>query len=149
MQTAEEDGGWIGFVNREAEALVPLLETLPIATLRGHLRDRLLERFSFPLQTVVRALVVGEMCLEHIQLASGDDVIVTRESHFLEIVPSGISREAAALTGPLLIPCARRLGPGSVLTVAVAIDDPTRHRLPGPGLLAHTLDYSVEVAVEA
>jgi hypothetical protein len=140
--------GWIGFVNREAAELQKLQPAMPLRALRGHLRDRLRETFRFPMQTVVRALVVGEQHLPEIALHDGGRVVAAREPRFLEIVPSGITREAAALTGPLLFSCARRLGPGSVLTAALVLEDPTRHALPGPGLLARAVDYTVEVAVE-
>lgn len=147
MPRAPADG-WIGFVNREAEELQKLQPTLPLGALRAHVRDRLVEAFRFPLQTVVRALVVGERRLEEVPLANGSGVAIAREPRFLEIVPSGITREAAALTGPVVFSCARLLAPGSVVTAALVLEDPTRHRLPGPALLARAVDYTVEVAVE-
>lgn len=140
--------GWIAFLNQEAEELQKLAPSLPRGALRGHIRDRLLDTYRFPLQTIVRVLVVGERHLPALPASDGRMVVVTREQRFLELWPEGLTREAAGLTGPILIPCARPLGPGSVLTVALSIDDPTRHELTVPGLLARAADFTVEVAVE-
>lgn len=148
-------------MNQEAEEIRKLQPTLPVAALRGHLRDRLREVYDFPMQTVVRALVVGERRLQTAAPVRKDgsggmtgaaQAMVARGGlRYLEIVPSGITREAAALTGPILFACDRRLGPGSVLTAALVLEDPVAAEAPGqegPGLLARVVDYTVEVAVE-
>lgn len=141
-------GGWIAFVNHEAEELKKLQPTVPVAALRGHLRDRLRERFPFPLQTVVRALVVGARHSE-VRAGGAQASVARNATRYLEVVPAGLTRDAAALTGPLLFPCERPLAAGSVLTAALVLEDPVAATAPGgPGLVARVVDFTVEVAVE-
>ncbi|MEA3198980.1 MAG: hypothetical protein QOE90_408 [Thermoplasmata archaeon] len=122
---------WVEFVNHEAENLAGL-GNLPRAALRGHMRDRLAEAFPSPFVLEARCLVVGE-----------------REPHLLELVPEGITREAAALTGPLLASTGRELHPGSVVRVRFAMEDPRRRDPEVPGLAGALLDFVVDVPVEA
>jgi hypothetical protein len=124
---------WVSFANREAEALAHLQPPLPKGALRGHMRDRLGEAFAYPLDLDVRVLVASER----------------QDPRRLEAVPEGLTREAAALTGPLLLRTDRPLQPGSVLRLRVRMEDP-RSEAPHvpPGLRADVLDFRVEVAVE-
>lgn len=140
--------GWIGFLNEEALQIDKLQPALPRGVLRAHLRDRLAEGYDFPLRTVVRSLVVGRRRIEAMKRTDGR-TMVAGQPDFLELWPEGLSREAAALTGPILAPVPRRLYAGAVLTVALALENPADWDIPGPGLLARAFDYTVEVAVEA
>lgn len=156
MRAGASDEGWIAFLNKEAQELSKLEPTLSRSVLRASLRDRLGEAFTFPLRTFVRALVTGERLVDDAALASTPRAAsaalaaptMARQPRLLELWPAGLERGAAALTGPLLVPCARMLGPGSVLTAAVVLEEPRQYRLSGPGLIGRLVDYSVEVAVE-
>lgn len=132
---------WVAFVNREA-AHLDSLSSLPRGALRGHLADRLRECFTFPLAVEGRCLVVGE------RAALGPAPHLPGPTRLLEVVPEGLTREAAALTGPWLLPLERPLQAGSVLRVALRFADPESARLDEPGLLASIEAMDVEVAVE-
>jgi hypothetical protein len=149
---SEAPSGWLAFVNREAHAL-GALSVLPKDVLRGHLRDRLKESFTFPLRLELRCLVVGERHAETSSspsaTASGAaSVSVARHARHLEVVPEGITREAAALTGPLLLQTDRPLQEGSVVRVQFDLHDPSAGLPGGPALVGRLLDMKVDVAVE-
>lgn len=137
MQTHD----WVAFVNREAGTL-EALASLPRGALRGHLVDRLRERFPFPLRVEGRFLVVGERA----ELSPSPGLV--GPTRLLEAVPEGLTREAAALTGPWLLPMSRPLEAGSVLRATLTLADPVHTRLSAHGLLATLHAYDVEVAVE-
>jgi hypothetical protein len=137
---------WVAFVNREAEAL-SALGNLPRGVLRAHLRDRLADAFPHPLRLEVRCLVVGERALES-AVVGGQLVVRRAAARFLEAVPEGITREAAALTGPLLVPTLRGLQPGSVVRVKLLLEDPRLRTFEVPGLAGELLSLDAEVPVE-
>jgi hypothetical protein len=147
---SEAPSDWLAFVNREAHAL-GALSVLPKDVLRGHLRDRLKESFAFPLRLELRCLVVGERHAEASSTGSATgaaSVSVARHVRHLEVVPEGITREAAALTGPLLLQTDRPLQEGSVVRVQFDLADPSAG-LPGsPALVGRLLEMKVDVAVE-
>ena len=159
---SEAPPDWLAFVNREAQAL-SALSVLPRDVLRAHLRDRLKETYRFPLRVELRCLVVGE---RHVETAPAPQPAMAsvgparpsapamapdaapRPVRHLEVVPEGITREAAALTGPLLIQSDRPLQEGSVVRVQFDLADPEAG-LPGaPALVGRLLDMKVDVAVE-
>lgn len=149
---SEAPSDWLAFVNREAQAL-GALSVLPKDVLRGHLRDRLKESFSFPLRLELRCLVVGERHVEAVPSGSASatgaaSVSVARQARHLEVVPEGITREAAALTGPLLLQTDRPLQEGSVVRVQFDLADPSAGLPGGPALVGRLLDMKVDVAVE-
>lgn len=122
---------WVEFLNEEASSLGHLEPPVPRAALRGHVRDRLGESFTYPLVVELRGLVTSRR---------GED---------LEVVPEGLTREAAALTGPILIRTPRALESGSVVHVKVRIQDPRRGDDPAvPGIRVEVLTMDVLVAVE-
>lgn len=123
----------VSFLNREAATLAHLQPTLSKAALRGHLRDRLGEAYRFPLEARVRGLVAGERALD---------------ARCLEVVPEGLTREAAGLVGPVLLPTDRPLQPGSVVTADVVFEDPRARSFAQPGLLARIVRLDALVAVE-
>lgn len=154
----ERTTGWVEFLNREAQAL-GALSNLPKDVLRGHLRDRMKETFTFPLRLDLRCLVVGD---RHVETA-GDATTtaggaatgvapaalsVARQARHLEVVPEGITREAAALTGPILLATDRPLQEGSVVRVQLDLEDPPAVGPGGPALVGRLLDMRVDVAVE-
>lgn len=142
---------WVSFLNREAQEL-GALNVIPKDVLRGHLRDRLKEAYQFPLRLDLRCLVVGERHLEAPQSASASagsaSLSVARQSRHLELVPEGLTRDAAALTGPLLVATDRPLQEGSVVRVQIELPEPTASDAGGPALLARLVDMRVDVAVE-
>lgn len=138
---------WLAFVNREAQEL-GALSNLPKDVLRGHLRDRLKESFAFPLRLELRCLVVGERRLEATVPDPAGGAALARQTRHLEVVPEGITREAAALTGPLLVPTDRPLQEGSVVRVRFLLDDPATLTPGGPALIGQLVDMKVDVAVE-
>lgn len=121
---------WVEFLNEEASNLSHLEPPLPKAALRGHVRDRLGESFSYPLEVELRGLVTSRR---------GED---------LEVVPEGLTREAAALSGPILVRTPRALESGSVVRLRVRIADPRRDDPDVPGLRVEVLTMDVLVAVE-
>lgn len=156
----EQNPDWVEFLNREAQAL-GALANLPKDVLRGHLRDRMRETYRFPLRVDLRCLVVGERYLEAPSApaatttttgaagASGATVsLAPRQARHLEVVPEGITREAAALTGPILIPVERLLQEGSVVRVQLDLEAPDAVGPAGPALTGRLLDLRVDVAVE-
>ena len=146
---SEAPSDWLAFVNREAQAL-SALSVLPKDVLRGHLRDRLKEHFRFPLRLELRCLVVGERHVDATASGGGGaaSVSVARQARHLEVVPEGITREAAALTGPLLLQTDRPLQEGSVVRVQFDMEDPSAIMPGGPALVGRLLDMKVDVAVE-
>lgn len=136
---------WVAFLNREAEALAALQPPLPKGALRGHLRDRLAEAFAFPLDLEVRALVAGD---RHDALPTDGGPIVAAGARHLEVVPEGLTRDAAGLIGPLLLRTDRPLQPGSVLRLKLRVEDPRLETPDVPGVRAQVLEMIVEVAVE-
>lgn len=144
---SEAPPDWLSFVNREAQELVAL-SNLPKDVLRAHLRDRLKETFAFPVKLELRCLVVGERYVESSVDTAGPSVSVTRQARHLEVVPEGITREAAALTGPLLVPTDRPLQEGSVVRVRFLLEDPSAVGPGGPALVGQLVDMKVDVAVE-
>ena len=120
-------------LNEAADAADALAEDVTPATLRRLAHDALAGRFGFPLAAVVRGLVVGER-----------DV----DGRVLEVAPEGVTPEALALVGPLLVPLARPLGAGSVLVAEVELVDPASYELQPAGLLCRLAALRVEVAVE-
>lgn len=161
----EQTPGWVEFLNREAQAL-GALANLPKDVLRGHLRDRMRETYRFPLRLELRCLVVGERYVEapaHATPAAaataptagpaasgsgGATLSLARQGRHLEVVPEGITREAAALTGPILIAVERLLQEGSVVRVQIDVEDPDAVGPGGPALTGRLLDLRVDVAVE-
>jgi len=121
---------WVDFLNEEASSLSSLEPPLPKTALRGHVRDRIGESFEFPVEIEFRGLVASRR---------GED---------LEIVPEGLTREAAALAGPILVRTPRPLESGSVLRLRVRITDPRRETPDVPGIRAEVLSMDVIVAVE-
>ena len=138
----------VAFLNRESQALAALQPPLPKGALRGHVRDRLAEAFAFPLEARVRCLVAGERHVGAVTLEAGTQVQLAEGTRCLEVVPEGLTREAAGLVGPLLLPTPRPLQAGSVVTAHVILEDPRLHVLPQPGLLARLVKLDAEVAVE-
>lgn len=136
--------GWVAFVNAEAAELAATFPNMPKRVLRGHLRDRLAEAFRHPCALQVRGLVVGERA----QLAGHGPLAQQTRARFLEVVPEGLTREAAALTGPFLVASERRLQAGSVVRVRMLVEDPRANELDVPGLVANADAFDVEVAVE-
>ena len=122
--------GWVEFLNEEASNVGHLEPPLSKAALRGHVRDRIGESFDFPIEIEVKGLVTSRR---------GDD---------LEVVPEGLTRDAAALSGPLLVHSGRRLESGSVLRLKVRIEDPRNEDPDVPGIRAEVLTMDVLVAVE-
>ena len=94
------------------------------------MRDRLGESFRYPLTVELRGLVTSRR---------GDD---------LEVVPEGLTRDAAALAGPILVRTPRALESGSVLRLKVRIEDPRRDDPEVPGIRVEVLSMDVLVAVE-
>lgn len=123
----------VAFLNREAEALAALQPPLTKAALRGHIRDRLGEAFVFPLAVRVRALVAGER---------------DEGGRCLEVVPEGLTRDAASLIGPILVPTTRPLQAGSVVTIEAVLEDPRGEAPAQPGLRAKVTRLDAQVAVE-
>lgn len=144
----QEDGDLVAFLNREAQSLAALQPPLPKGALRGHMRDRLGEAFGFPLEARLRCLVAGERHVGEVTLEAGGQVQLKEGTRCLEVVPEGLTREAAALVGPLLLPTSRPLQAGSVVTAHVVLEDPRLHALPQPGLLARLVRLDAQVAVE-
>lgn len=134
MPTADVDVELVSFLNKEAAALTSLQPPLSKGALRGHVRDRLAESYPFPLRARVRGLVAGERILGGVR--------------HLEVVPEGLTRDAAALAGPVLVPTDRQLQAGSVITAEVEIEDPRLHKDAVPGLVARVLRLDAQVAVE-
>jgi len=121
---------WVDFLNEEASSLGHLEPPLPKIALRGHVRDRIGESFDFPLELELRGLVTSRR---------GDD---------LEVVPEGLTRDAAALAGPILVRSSRPLESGSVLKLRVRVMDPRRENPDVPGIRVEVLAMDVLVAVE-
>ena len=146
---SEAPSDWLPFVNREAQAL-NALAVLPKDVLRAHLRDRLKEAYRFPLRLELRCLVVGERHADATPSTTGGgaSVSVARQARHLEVVPEGITREAAALTGPLLLQTDRPLQEGSVVRVQFDMADPGAFMPGAPALVGRLLDMKVDVAVE-
>jgi hypothetical protein len=94
------------------------------------MRDRIGESFAFPMELEFRGLVTSRR---------GED---------LEVVPEGLTREAAALAGPLLVRTSRPLESGSVLRLRVRIEDPRSETPDVPGIRAEVLAMDAVVAVE-
>lgn len=138
----------VAFLNRESQALATLQPPLPKGALRGHVRDRLAEAFTFPLEARVRCLVAGERHVGAVTLEAGAQVQLAEGTRCLEVVPEGLTREAAGLVGPLLLPTNRPLQAGSVVMAHVILEDPRLHALPQPGLLARLVKLEAQVAVE-
>ena len=139
----------VRFLNAEAEALAALTPPLSKAALRGHMRDRLAEAYAFPLPLRLTALVAGERHVGAVEVASGGQGLQLAEgTRCLEVVPEGLTREAAALIGPVLLPTDRPLQAGSVVMVDVVLEDPRRHALAQPGLLSKVTRLDARVAVE-
>lgn len=136
------------FLNREAQALSTLQPPLPKGALRGHMRDRLGESFTFPMELRLRALVAGERLVGPMTIEAGAQVQLQAGARCLEVVPEGLTREAAGLVGPILLPTERPLQAGSVVTARLVLEDPRLHALPQPGLLARLVKLEAEVAVE-
>lgn len=139
----------VRFLNAEAQALASLQPPLPKAALRGHMRDRLGEAYAFPLALRLRALVAGERHVGAVDIdAGGQGLQLAEGTRCLEVVPEGLTREAAALIGPILLPTDRPLQSGSVVTIDVVLEDPRRQALAQPGLLAKVTRLDARVAVE-
>lgn len=140
---------WVEFVNREAIELAAL-PNIPRSALRGHMRDRLAEAFAYPLELELRCLVVGERdAPTGPGPASVGQLTVPRSAlHVLEVVPEGITRDAAALTGPFLVATTRALQPGSVLDLRLRLADPRREHYAETGLHGEVLDLDAVVPVE-
>lgn len=134
MPTVLGAGELVAFLNKEAVSLALLQPPLSKSALRGHVRDRLGEAYPFPLRARVRGLVAGERMVEDVRC--------------LEVVPEGLTREAAALAGPVLLPTDRPLQPGSVVTAEVELEDPRLHARAVPGMWARVLALDAQVAVE-
>lgn len=143
---AEPGLSLLEFLNREAEELLRL-SNLPKDVLRGHLRDRLAEAYAFPREFDGRFLVVGSRVLSLPPEWLGEGVEAA-ERRFLELVPEGLTREAAALSGPVVVAWSRALMEGSVVSGRFRLEDPRARTLEVPGLLASLVDARVEVAVE-
>lgn len=143
-----EAEGIVAFLNREAQSLASLQPPLPKGALRGHMRDRLGEAYAFPLVVRARCLVAGERLVGAVTLEAGPQVQLAEGTRCLEVVPEGLTREAAALVGPLLVPTDRPLQAGSVVTAHLVLEDPRLHALPQPGLLARLVRLDAQVAVE-
>lgn len=136
---------WVDFVNREAEALQRLVPPMTKQALRGAVRDRLGEAFAFPLDVTLRGLVAGE---RHVASSTTPQGVLLAAKRYLELVPEGLTRDAAALVGPVLVPSDRALQAGSVLRARVRIEDPRARHVEVPGLHAEVEALDVEVAVE-
>lgn len=143
-----EAGDLVSFLNQEAQSLATLQPPLPKGALRGHMRDRLGEAYAFPLDVRLRCLVAGERHVGAVTLEAGGQVQLKDGTRCLEVVPEGLTRDAAALVGPLLLPTERPLQAGSVVTVHLVLEDPRLHALPQPGLLARLVKMEAQVAVE-
>lgn len=137
---------WVEFVNREADALARLTPPLTKTALRGAMRDRLGEAYAFPLDVTFRGLVAGERHAAAAHAHGGSATLV--EKRFLEVVPEGLTREAAGLVGPVLLEMDRPLQAGSVVRVRVRIEDPRARHVEVPGLHADVDAMDVEVPVE-
>jgi hypothetical protein len=121
---------------------------------RAHLRQSVLEelrgKVRFPLQATFRGYVVRERVLRLPRLQAHVAGQRTEgEATFLELVPERYKQEAYTLLGGLLVPCERRLQPGSVLEVTVEVLDPTSYKLNPPGLICELVRSKVVVGVEA
>lgn len=141
---------WVAFVNEEARILTAL-ENIPKSSLRGHLRDRLAETFTHPLELELRCLVVGERALEGPAYGAtqvGQMLVPRAALRLLELVPEGITREAAALTGPILAASPRALQEGSVVDVRIRLTDPRAAALDAASLPCDVLDLVAVVPVE-
>lgn len=108
--------------------------------------------YPFPLRIVFRGYVVGARTLEApvaIREPGGrSQVRVNRLQRFVEVVPEGFTREAFESLGAVLVPTERGLEEGSVVTVAVDVQDPSTYHLEPSGMLADLVDMRVDVAVE-
>lgn len=116
-------------------------------------RRRVLQTVSrthpFPLRLVFRGYVVGRRTLEApatVRDGARTAMRVTREQEFLEVVPEGFTREAYDALGAVLVPTSRGLQEGSVVTVAVDLQDPSHYHF--DGMLADLVELRVDVAVE-
>src|SRR5688572_21154812 len=89
--------------------------------------------YPFPLRLVFRGLVVGQRTLETpttVREPGGRSAMrVVRVQRFVEVVPEGFTPEAFAHLGAVLVPTARGLQEGSVVTVAVDVQDPSTYHL--------------------
>lgn len=108
--------------------------------------------YPFPLRMVFRGLVVGSRTLEApvaVREPGGRSQLrVMRLQRFVEVVPEGFSKEAFQTLGPVLVPTERGLEEGSVVTVALDVQDPTTYHLQPSGMLADLVEMKVDVAVE-
>lgn len=119
-------------------------------------RQRVLQTVSrtypFPLRLVFRGLVIGSRTLEApvaVREPNGRaQVRVMQLQRFVEVVPEGFTREAYAALGAVLVPTSRGLEEGSVVTVAVDMQDPGTYHLEPSGMLADLVEMKVDVAVE-
>lgn len=142
---------WIAYLNEETADVRKLEPTLDHGVLRRTVLDEMEEAYDFPLQTVVRGVVVTTRTLEELPIevqgpGSGDPPKGTRR--FLELAPEGYEEDTWDLLGGPLIPCERPLEAGTVVTAAIELLDPDRYHISPPGFLSHLTDVDVEVAVE-
>jgi hypothetical protein len=138
------EGDWVAFVNRECAALSELQPPLPKGALRGAIRERLGEALAFPLVATFRGLVAGE----RLDAVGTPPVVQASGLRHLEVVPEGLTREAAALVGPVLLALDRKLQAGSVLDLQVVLEDPRARDPDVPGLYAEVVEMVVVVPVE-
>lgn len=148
-RVAAVEGSWIAYLNDETASVRKLEPTLDHGVLRRSVLDEMEEAFDFPLQTVVRGVVVATRTIEEMPIeVRGPGVGTGEPRRFIELAPAGYEEDTWDLLGGPLVPCERRLEPGSVVTVALEMLDPERYHLSPPGFLAHRQDMDVEVAVE-
>lgn len=120
--------------------------------LRRVLLDALRETQGFPLRTEFRGLVVGERLLTAaapLADGPGNTTLVAGERRYLEVVPLEYSEETYGLLGPVLVPTDRPLQEGSLLALAVTLQEPPRGAPAEGALLALELEsLHAHVAVE-
>lgn len=143
-------GGWIDYLNDETASVRKLEPTLDHGVLRRSVLEEMEEDYEFPLQTVVRGVVVTTRRLDElpIEVRGPDGEAPEGPRRFLELAPEGYEEDTWDLLGGPLVPCRRRLEAGAVLTAAITMLDPERYHIDPPGFLSHLEDLEVEVAVE-
>lgn len=140
---------WIAYLNEETASVRKLEPTLDHGVLRRSVLDEMEEDFEFPLQSVVRGVVVTTRTLDELPIevrGPGADGAGTRR--FLELAPEGYQEDAWEILGGPLLPCSRPLEAGAVVTAAIELLDPSRYHIDPPGFLSHLEDVDVEVPVE-
>lgn len=143
------EGSWIDDLNDETSSVRKLEPTMDHGVLRRTVLEEMTDDYEFPLQTVVRGVVVTTRRLEELPIeVRGPDAEAEGPRRFLELAPEGYEEDTWDLVGGPLVPTSRRLEAGSVVTAAIELLDPQRYHMDPPGFLAHLSEMDVDVAVE-